>query len=347
MTLVKTVTNDNGGTLTANDFPRFIDGNAVAWDTAVTLTAGPHTASETSQPGYAASAWGGDCAADGTVTLANGDAKRPAPSPTTTSHPTLTLVKTVVNDNGGTRVAKFPALIDGQGVAMEHRGHAHGRPAHRQRDTADRLRGLGLGRRLRGRRHVTAGLGENKTCSITNNDIAPKLTLVKTVVNDNGGTLAANDFPPLHRCNAVAWSTWRSRSTPCASTRPVENGADRLHGVSLGWGLRGQRHHHPCTWRREDLHDHQRRHRAETARQDRRQRQRWDEGRGGLQRTADGTATTTWRAHLDRLGRRPDRGHDRGAGPYGYTEWRCVLRHQRLETTARHRRRDHMHGHQQ
>jgi Prealbumin-like fold domain len=35
---------------------------------------------------------------------------------------------------------------------------------------------------------VTLNAGDNKTCTITNNDDAPKLTLDKIVVNDNGGT---------------------------------------------------------------------------------------------------------------------------------------------------------------
>ena len=68
--------------------------------------------SETEQPGYAASDWGGDCAAGGTVTLALGENK----TCTITNDdiaPTLTLVKTVVNLDGGTLgEGDFPAFID-------------------------------------------------------------------------------------------------------------------------------------------------------------------------------------------------------------------------------------------
>ena len=35
---------------------------------------------------------------------------------------------------------------------------------------------------------VTVALGDDITCTITNDDNAPKLTLNKVVVNDNGGT---------------------------------------------------------------------------------------------------------------------------------------------------------------
>src|SRR5205085_3853245 len=41
---------------------------------------------------------------------------------------------------------------------------------------------------------ITLALGEEATCTITNNDIAPKLHLVKVVKNDNGGTAKATDF---------------------------------------------------------------------------------------------------------------------------------------------------------
>ena len=42
--------------------------------------------------------------------------------------------------------------------------------------------------------HITVGLAGEATCTITNNDIAPKLHLRKVVVNDNGGTKTATDF---------------------------------------------------------------------------------------------------------------------------------------------------------
>ena len=39
-----------------------------------------------------------------------------------------------------------------------------------------------------GTHEVTVALGDDITCTITNDDNAPKLTLNKVVVNDNGGT---------------------------------------------------------------------------------------------------------------------------------------------------------------
>ncbi|MFN2201170.1 MAG: hypothetical protein ACK2UO_08180, partial [Caldilineaceae bacterium] len=72
--LLKTVVNDDGGTLTQDDFPSFVDSVAQAWDAVVAHPAGLHYASETQQPGYMASVWSGDCAADGSVTMTVGNA---------------------------------------------------------------------------------------------------------------------------------------------------------------------------------------------------------------------------------------------------------------------------------
>ncbi len=93
LTLVKTVVNDDAGVADADDFQAKIDGNNVAWNTAIIVTPGAHTASETNLAGYVAGAWGGDCAANGSVTLAAGEDKtctitnddaEPEPEPTIT-----------------------------------------------------------------------------------------------------------------------------------------------------------------------------------------------------------------------------------------------------------------------
>src|SRR5439155_16808246 len=41
---------------------------------------------------------------------------------------------------------------------------------------------------------VSLALGQSATCTITNNDASAHLTLVKVVVNDNGGTATKSDF---------------------------------------------------------------------------------------------------------------------------------------------------------
>lgn len=76
LTVTKTVVNDDRGTLSVSDFPLFVGGVSVTSGVATTtLTPGTYTVSETSNADYDAGDWGGDCAADGSITLANGDVK--------------------------------------------------------------------------------------------------------------------------------------------------------------------------------------------------------------------------------------------------------------------------------
>ncbi|MCP3938800.1 MAG: DUF11 domain-containing protein, partial [Actinomycetia bacterium] len=41
---------------------------------------------------------------------------------------------------------------------------------------------------------ITLSEGQDATCYVNNDDIAPKLTVIKTVINDNGGTKTVADF---------------------------------------------------------------------------------------------------------------------------------------------------------
>lgn len=75
LTLVKTVLNDHEGTAVADDFQAKIDDTDVEWGVAIEVEPGAHTASEMNLEGYVAGDWGGDCAADGTITLAAGEDK--------------------------------------------------------------------------------------------------------------------------------------------------------------------------------------------------------------------------------------------------------------------------------
>src|SRR5207302_10265805 len=50
----------------------------------------------------------------------------------------------------------------------------------------------------------TIAAGESKTCTVTNDDQPAHLTVIKTVVNDNGGTKKAADFSIVMTINCVA-----------------------------------------------------------------------------------------------------------------------------------------------
>ncbi len=73
--VIKTVINDDSGSKAATDFPLFVGSTQVITNVPTTFTPGTYTVSETSDSDYEASEWGGDCAADGTITLNDGDNK--------------------------------------------------------------------------------------------------------------------------------------------------------------------------------------------------------------------------------------------------------------------------------
>ncbi len=212
LTLVKTVVNDNGGTATVTSFPLTATGpttiTGVSGTAAVTnrsVNAGVYTLSEVTAAGYTAGAW--SCTA-GTLsgsqlTLANGQ-NATCTIVNNDQAATLTLVKTVVNDNGGTAtVTSFPLTATGPttitgvsgtaavtnrsvnaGVYTLSEVTAAGYTAGAWSCTAGTLSGSQL----------TLANGQNATCTITNNDQAATLTLVKTVVNTGGGTASPTNW---------------------------------------------------------------------------------------------------------------------------------------------------------
>jgi hypothetical protein len=75
LTLYATVSNTHGGRLTSQDMKLFIGNMQVVSGFASTFNADDYTLYRVIPPGYTASAWSGDCAAQGTVALRNGDQK--------------------------------------------------------------------------------------------------------------------------------------------------------------------------------------------------------------------------------------------------------------------------------
>lgn len=107
--VTKEVINDDGGTTTVAAFPLFVDGLSITSAVATTVSAGPHTVSETGMFGYEAT-FGGACAANGAVNVLAG---------TTTTctitnddiAPTITLIKSVTG--GPAAPDDFDLSIDG------------------------------------------------------------------------------------------------------------------------------------------------------------------------------------------------------------------------------------------
>ncbi len=202
LTLTKIVDNFDGGMKGASDFPVQIDNVISTWG-AHTVNAGPHTVSETSQFGYTPSAWGGSCSATGEITLLPGESK----SCTITNDdvaPQLKLVKSVVNDNGGgvhadgwnlTATGTVLGFTD-KGDSIDFHTVKAGVVYTLSESTVAGYASSGWscdgGNLVDGK--VTLLPGQNVICTVTNDDVAPKLTLIKKVTTDNGGTAKPDDF---------------------------------------------------------------------------------------------------------------------------------------------------------
>ncbi|MCR2825102.1 SpaA isopeptide-forming pilin-related protein, partial [Microbacterium sp. zg.Y909] len=222
LTLVKEVTNAQGGTAVATDWtlsattPGGPDLTGVSGATTVTGVTVPAGAT------YTLAESGGPTGYDWVALSCDNGAEISPESPTLTLGlaedvtctfsntdlaGSLTLVKEIVNDNGGTavpedwnqRLTAQPAT--GETLVFDH-SETIGVPGGTYTlAEIDQLAGYELtglscttGQTSVTSPTVTVPNGDNVTCTFVNDDIAPTLTLVKTVVNDNGGTAAATDW---------------------------------------------------------------------------------------------------------------------------------------------------------
>ena len=221
LTLDKIVVNNDGGTAVESDWtltatgPTTISGPGAVGSTDVVsgggFLAGDYTLSESVGPaGYTASSWncvtnGGAPVAGSLITLKTGDTATctitnndiaPAPSPPPSA--TLHVVKTVINDDGGTAVASdFTIEVAGTNVSNpSFAGSETGVDVTLDAGSYS-ITETGLSGYLQsgsGNCSGTIAAGETKTCTITNNDIAPQLIVNKIVINDDGSVKIISDF---------------------------------------------------------------------------------------------------------------------------------------------------------
>ncbi|MEA2701607.1 MAG: hypothetical protein QOE22_316 [Candidatus Parcubacteria bacterium] len=236
LTVTKSVVNDDGGTMEISDFPLFIGASSVTSGVATTtLAPGTYTVSETDDAGYAASVWGGDCAADGSITLADGDdvectitnddiAGSPPPSAA------LTVTKTVVNDDGGALlVSDFPLFIDAfptvSGIAtttLSPGTYTMSETGNADYDAGD------WGGDCATDGTITLADGDNLECTITNDDVDATVSGGSSSGGGNGGS------SNRRRSEPVASGTETS-SSPAATDAPVSvNGVPGLPNAGLG-----------------------------------------------------------------------------------------------------------------
>ncbi|MGD8357565.1 MAG: hypothetical protein PVG42_05860, partial [Lysobacterales bacterium] len=220
LTLQKTVITNDGGTaqptdwtLSASGGPDPISGvTGTASVTNQTVGAGTYTLGETGPSGYSAS-WSctGAATNSGTsLTLANSTDPSPAARTTVCTvtnddiPATLTLVKQVDNTNGGGNAVAddWDLTADGTGAndytytTTEWTGGISVGPdtfalseSGPTGYTASSWNCTGTG--TQNNSSITLALGQSAVCTITNDDVAPTLTLIKSV---SGGEASPSDF---------------------------------------------------------------------------------------------------------------------------------------------------------
>lgn len=210
LTLVKLVTNDNGGTAVPADWtlaatgPSSFSGSTGVDSTTVPkFLAGSYTLSETGPSGYAASDWSctGGTAVKGVIALVLGQSA----TCTITNNdnaPKLKLVKQVINDNGGTRApSEWTLSADGptymSGPSGVTSGPAFSAGVYQLGETGPtdyKASGWScVGKDVTAGK-ITMNLGDDVTCTVVNDDMPPTLTLKKVVSNQYGGTAEATDW---------------------------------------------------------------------------------------------------------------------------------------------------------
>jgi uncharacterized repeat protein (TIGR01451 family) len=215
LTLVKNPVNDHGGTAAPGDWTLNYSGPAsgtAASGQAVSVPAGAYTISESNGPsGYTQTDL--SCVDDdeqspvevddGELTVANG--QNVTCTFTNDDQPvSLTLVKEVVNNDVGTKEpSDFILYYDGPD---NNDGNGEGGVTNTNLPAGTyALSEMGLegytasdwvctGDGEQDGSNITLGNGQSATCTITNTAQPAKLTLVKNLPNDNGGTAQPDDF---------------------------------------------------------------------------------------------------------------------------------------------------------
>jgi hypothetical protein len=203
--LNKEIINDNGGNAQPNDFGIKIDGNVVQSGSNTEVDSNTvHTIDETGLSGYDFKEITGDqlCPAvlGGQVTLNEGQTiECTIVNDDQPAH--ITLIKEVTNNNGGTAGADdFGISIDGTPVTSGSTTDVNSNTGHTIDETGlagyqfVSITGDAKCPSVLGG-SVTLNEGESITCTITNDDIQPKLTVTKVVVNNDGGTKTVENFP--------------------------------------------------------------------------------------------------------------------------------------------------------
>jgi uncharacterized repeat protein (TIGR01451 family) len=169
-----------------------------------TVSQGAYAVSETGGPSGYAATFSGDCNADGAISVTVGQDK----TCTITNNdvaPTVKVVKLVTNDDGGTASPadwQLHLKTGGTDVAGSPKSGKAAGDTYTVSQGAYAVSETGgpsgyaatFSGDCDGQGGVSVTVGQEKTCTVTNDDVAPTLTVVKHVVNKHGSTATAADF---------------------------------------------------------------------------------------------------------------------------------------------------------
>jgi Tfp pilus assembly protein PilV len=193
VTVNKTVINHGGAKTAANFAPYKVGAATVTLGAQTLINQGTYTVSETTDPNYTQT-FGGDCNASGSITLAPGDNK--VCTITNEEKPAHITVNKVVTNHGGTKtVANFAPYKVGTTTVTSGVSTVINSGTYTVSETADPNYIQTFSGACNASGSITLAPGDNKTCTITNEEKVARLTVNKTVINHGAAKVPA-DFAP-------------------------------------------------------------------------------------------------------------------------------------------------------
>lgn len=197
LTVNNIVINDDGGEKTEDDFALFAGASSITSNVPVVLPVGTYTISETHDTAYVIT-FSGACDSNGQVTIVDGESSVcTITNDDVVGGGTVTVTNIVINDDGGAKSANDFDLTVGA-TSVIHAVPATFAPGTYTVSVAN-TEGytMSFSGACNSSGVITVISGEHKICTVTNNDTVPAtgmVTVVKMVINDDGGTKSASDF---------------------------------------------------------------------------------------------------------------------------------------------------------